>query len=84
MIRHLLTPAILAFTCLVSVAVHAQTSKAPCGSFQKLPDGKWSVRKQIKIEHGSASAMLNPGTILGPGAQVAGVDIYAALQGSCR
>jgi hypothetical protein len=84
MIRHLSIPALLAVVFLVSVAVHAQTGQAPCGSFQQLQDGKWTVRKQIKIEYGSASAILNPGTILSPGAQVAGVDIYAALQRSCQ
>ena len=53
-------------------------------SFQKLAGGEWSVRKQIKIEHGNASTMLDPGTIIGPGSRVAGADIYAALEKNCQ
>ena len=40
--------------------------------------------KQIKINHRNASTVLNPGTILGPGARVAGVDIYAELERDCN
>ncbi len=84
MIKYLLASALLASCLFASGAVDAQTGKAPCESFQRLPDGKWSVVKLIKIEHEKASAMLNPGTIISPGTQVAGVDIYAALQKSCH
>lgn len=84
MIKHLLLPAVLASSLLGSIAAYAQTGKAPCGSFQKMPDGKWNVVKPVKIEHGGASAMLSPGTIIGPGTRVAGADIYAALQQSCH
>jgi len=66
------------------VAASAQTNKAPCGSFQKLPNGKWNVVYPVKIEHGNSSAMISPGTTIGPGKRVAGVDIYAALQQSCH
>jgi hypothetical protein len=83
MIRHLSISTTLAFILAVS-ASYAQTEKAPCGTFQRLSNGKWNVVKQIKIEHGRASAVLNPGTIISPGTQVAGVDIYAALQRSCQ
>jgi hypothetical protein len=82
MIKYFLIPALLASCLFASSAADAQ--KAPCGSFQKLPDGRWSVVKLIKIEHEKASAMLNAGTIITPGTQVAGVDIYAALQKSCH
>jgi hypothetical protein len=68
----------------VSCPAYAQTAKAPCISFQKLPDGNWSVAKAIKIEHGHASAILNPGKIISPGTQAAGVDVYAALQKNCQ
>jgi hypothetical protein len=83
MIKHL-SISTVGFILLASVAAFAQTGTAPCGSFQRLPNGKWSVAKQIKIEHGNANAILNPGTIISPGTQVAGVDIYAALQRSCQ
>ena len=61
----------------------AQTAKAPCASFQKLPEGKWRVLRPVKIEHGSASVMLSAGMTIGPGTKAVGVDIYAALQKSC-
>ena len=84
MIKYLLIPALLASCVCASSAADAQTGKAPCGSFQKLPDGRWSVVKLIKIEHEKASAMLSAGTVITPGTQVAGVDIYAALQKNCH
>jgi hypothetical protein len=62
----------------------AQTGKAPCASFQKLPDGKWKVLRAVKIEHASASVMLSAGMMIGPGTKALGVDIYAALQKSCQ
>ena len=64
--------------------VQTTQSGARCGNFQKLAGGEWSVTKQIKIEHGNASAMLDPGTIIGPGSRVAGADIYAALEKNCQ
>ena len=67
-----------------SSAPTTPTRSAPCGSFQKLSDGKWSVVKQIKIEHGNASTVLNPGSILGPGTRVAGIDVYAELERNCN
>jgi uncharacterized protein (DUF2147 family) len=63
--------------------VSATSHPSPCGSFQKLQDGRWSVTKQIRIEKGNASTVLNPGSILGPGARVAGVAIYEELEKSC-
>lgn len=87
MIKYLLVPAVLVGFLLVPSVAGAQTAetgKAPCGSFKKLPDGKWSVAKTIKIEHLKDSAVLNPGTIITPGMQVAGVNIYEALQRSCH
>jgi hypothetical protein len=85
MIKNLSVLAVFAYSViLASPSVLAETGKAPCGSFQKLPDGKWNVVKPIKIEHGEASVILKPGTAIGPGTGIAGVDIYAALQKSCQ
>lgn len=84
MIKYLSIPTVLASYLLASSAVYGQTGKAPCGSFQKLPDGKWSVVRPVKIENANTSAMMNPGTIIGPGTHVLGTDIYAALQKSCH
>jgi hypothetical protein len=85
MIKNLSVLAAFAYSViLASPPVLAVTGKAPCGSFQKLSDGKWNVVKPIKIEHGEASVMLKPGTSIGPGTRVVGVDIYAALQKNCQ
>jgi hypothetical protein len=84
MTKYSLIPAAFACSLLASIAVYAQAGKAPCGSFKKLPDGKWSVIKPVKIEHGSSSAMLNAGTTIGPGTHVTGVDMYAALEKNCH
>jgi hypothetical protein len=43
MTKYSLIPAAFACSLLASIAVYAQAGKAPCGSFKKLPDGKWSV-----------------------------------------
>ena len=74
---------VLTLMLLCSGAATAQTTAAPCGSFKKLSDGKWVVTKQIKIEYGNASAVLNPGTTISPGTRVAGADIYGELQRGC-
>jgi hypothetical protein len=84
MIRYFLILAALASSQLASIATYAQAGKAPCGSFQKLPDGKWNVLKPIKIEHGAQSAMLSTGTIISPGTHVSGVDLYVALEKNCH
>ena len=84
MIKFLSVPAAFVGFMLACVAVCAQAGKAPCGSFQKLTDGKWNVLKPVKIEHGNQSAILRPGTAIVPGTVVAGVDIYAALQKNCH
>jgi hypothetical protein len=39
-----------------------------------------NIVKTVKIENGRTSAMLSPGTSIGPGTRVTGVDIYAALE----
>jgi hypothetical protein len=57
---------------------------APCEDFRKLPDGTWVAVKGIKINHGWASGVINPGTIIIPGTMVAGANVYAALQKNCR
>ena len=77
MTKSLSISTLLAFILISSAAAYAETTAAPCGSFKKLSDGRWSVAKQIKIEHGNESALLNPGTIIAPGTRVAGADIYA-------
>jgi len=84
MSKHLSIPAVVVSALFASFPAQAQSGKAPCGSFQKLPDGQWSVIKTVKIEHGNASAMINPGTTIGPGTRVAGADIYTALQQNCH
>jgi hypothetical protein len=84
MIKHLSILAVFASCLLASSTVYAQTGKAPCGSFQKLPNGKWSVIKTIKIENKTASAVLNPGTILDPTTRVAGADLSAVLERNCH
>lgn len=84
MIKYFSIPAVFASFLFAPVAVYAQASKAPCGSFQKLPDGKWSVVKPVKIEHGKASVILNTGTTIGPGTEVVGVDLYEALGKNCH
>jgi hypothetical protein len=84
MTSNLSISALFALIFFSSATVGAETTKAPCGSFKKLSDGRWSVSKQIKIEHGNDSAVLNPGTIIGPGTRAAGADIYTALQRGCQ
>lgn len=75
--------AILAFILLAPGIGYAEDT-APCGAFQKLADGKWKVVSPVKIETDKGSGMLSPGKTITPGMQVAGVDIFAALQRSCR
>ena len=86
MSKHFSILAVIAsFIILASTtSVFAQSGRAPCGSFQKLPNGRWNVVRPVKIDNGKVSAMLNPGTSIGPGTRVTGVDIYAALQKSCH
>lgn len=85
MIKHLSIPAVIAVSMtLVSMPVSAQTGRAPCSAFQKLADGKWNVLKPVKIDNGKVSATVQPGTTIGPGTRVTGVDIYAALEKSCH
>jgi hypothetical protein len=79
--------AIVAFSSLLFLGIlptFAQNGKAPCGSFQKLPNGTWNVVKPIKIEHGTTSATLKAGDSIKPGTHVTGVDLYAALQKNCQ
>jgi hypothetical protein len=85
MLKQLTSSAILGVTLVAASAPHAQTAgKAPCGSFRKLSDGKWIVTKQLKIENGGATAILNSGMVISPGFRSAGADIYAALEKSCQ
>ena len=83
MTKNLSISILLAFILSSSAVAYVETTAAPCGSFKKLSDGRWSVAKPVKIEHGNESALLNPGTIIAPGTRVAGADIYAALQRGC-
>lgn len=69
---------------IVSVCVSARADSPPCNAFQKLPNGNWNVVKAVKIENGKTSVMLKPGTSIAPGMLVTNVDIYAALQKSCK
>lgn len=84
MIKNLSTAVLIAGVALISISVSARADKAPCAAFQKLPNGNWNVVKAVKIENGKASVMLKPGTSIGPGMLVTNVDIYAALQKSCK
>jgi hypothetical protein len=84
MTKLVLTPAIVAALLISLCAAHAQSTAAPCSAFQKMPDGKWKAVRPVNIQHGSASAMISPGTIIGPGTLVAGANVYAALQQSCH
>jgi hypothetical protein len=70
--------------CILPAGIGYAQDKAPCGSFQKQTDGKWKVIAPVKIETDKGSGMLSPGTVISPGKQVGGVDIYAALQRSCH
>ena len=82
MIRLIRVVALLALMSLAPSTGHPQG--APCGSFQKLADGKWKVVAPVKIETDKGSGMLSPGRTIVPGTQVGGVDIFAALQRSCH
>jgi hypothetical protein len=85
MIKHPVHSIVVACAVILGIApALAETGKAPCASFQRLPDGKWKVLRPVKIEHASASVMLSAGVTIGPGTKAAGVDIYAALQKSCQ
>jgi hypothetical protein len=83
MIKFFTVLAALAFIIVAPRVGYAQ-DKAPCGSFQKGTDNTWRVVSPVKIETDKGSAMLSPGTTIRPGKQVAGIDIYAALQRSCH
>jgi hypothetical protein len=83
MIKSVTILAVIALSILPPCIGYAQ-DKAPCGSFQKGTDNTWRVVSPVKIESDKGSAMLSPGTTIRPGKQVAGVDIYAALQRSCH
>jgi hypothetical protein len=83
MIKSVTTLAVLVLSILPASIGYAQ-DKAPCGSFQKGTDNTWRVVAPVKIETDKGSGMLSPGTTIRPGKQIAGVDIYAALQRSCQ
>jgi hypothetical protein len=84
MIKRLSIVTIFVSPILASLPALAQAGKAPCSAFHKLPDGKWSVLRPVKIENGKVSATINPGTTIGPGTRVTGVDIYVALEKNCH
>ena len=84
MIKTLSSHFLIAGILLIPISLSASADKAPCGAFQKMPNGKWNVVKAVKIENGKASVMLKPGTSIGPGTTVTNVDIYTALQKSCQ
>ena len=86
MSNHLSIPAVFASAVVILTAmpVFAVTDKAPCSSFQKLPDGRWNVLKPVKIDNGKVTVTINPGTSISPSTRVAGVNLYAALEKSCH
>ena len=84
MIKQLSIVTVFVSSILASLPALAQAGKAPCSSFHKLPDGKWSVLRPVKIDNGRVSATINPGTTISPGTRVTGVDIYVALEKNCH
>jgi hypothetical protein len=82
MIKNFLAQVAIVCALVASTAVSAQTGKAPCGAFAKLPE--WRVLKPVKIENGNLSTMVGAGTLIVPGTRVTGVDLYAALEKSCH
>jgi hypothetical protein len=84
MVDKLVPVALLSLMLFGILPASAENGKAPCGSFQKLPNGTWNVVKPIKIEHGTTSATLKAGDTIKPGTHVTGVDLYAALQKNCQ
>ena len=86
MSKHLSVPAAFAsaIVILAAMPVFAQTGKAPCSSFQKLPDGRWSVLKPVKIDNGKVTVTINPGTSVSPTTRVAGVTSMQLLKKAAR
>ena len=84
MSKYLSSPTVFALILSVAAVANADPNKAPCGSFKKSPNGKWNVVNPVKIESDKDGAMLSPGTTIGPGTRIAGIDIYAALERSCH
>jgi hypothetical protein len=84
MIKRALIPAFVITFVLGPIPAYAQNTAAPCSAFQKQPDGKWKALRPINIQTDKGSAMVSPGTIIGPGTTVAGADVYAALQQGCH
>jgi hypothetical protein len=82
MTKFIIGSALLTVISLIPLVGRAQ-DKAPCASFQRLTDGTWKVVSPVKIETDKGSGMLSPGTTITAGKQIAGVNIYAALQRSC-
>jgi hypothetical protein len=76
--------AIIALPLLAALPAYAQNTAAPCGAFQKQPDGKWKVVRPVNIQTDKGNAVVSPGTVIGPGTLVVGADVYAALQQSCH
>jgi S1-C subfamily serine protease len=60
---------------VASPAPTTSAAKAPCESFQKSPDGNWSVIRSVNIVNGTQRVVVSPGTIIGPGSRITGVDI---------
>ena len=84
MIKRVVISAIVTVFALGAIPAYAQNTAAPCGAFQKQPDGKWKAVRPINIQTDKGSAVISGGTIIGPGTLVAGADVYAALQQSCH
>ena len=86
MMKYLLLCILFASTLALgpTPAIAQDSSKAPCSSFQKLPDGNWKVLRPVKIEHATSSVMLGAGMTIGPGTNAVGVNLYYALQKNCK
>jgi hypothetical protein len=84
MIKGVPVSIIIAGAALMIISQPVRADKPPCPAFQKMPNGKWNVVKLVKIENGSASVMLKPGTSIVPGMLVTNYDVYSALEKSCQ
>lgn len=84
MIRHFSIAVIVTSCIFAAISAHAQSTGAPCSAFQKQVDGRWKAVRPINIVTDKGSAVISPGTVIGPGVHVADADVYAALQKNCH
>lgn len=73
---------VLALTLVANVAAHAQ-APSYCESFTKNDDGSWSAMRNVRVPFGGRTLNFNEGSLLKPGAAIAGVDFAAELEKDC-